>query len=132
MITISWIIERMAVAPKSGDLENVIVTADWRANASDDAGNKATAYGSATFAAPAADSMKPFEDVQLEDVLEWVLASGVDRAGVEANLAKQIADQVNPPLVIVYPQWVPKTVAPEAPADNVAAEPPTKEISATE
>lgn len=126
MNLINWIIECLTVATKSGDLEKVVVTADWRANATDNAGHFATAYGSATFAAPDPTTFKPFDDLQPEDVLGWVFAAGVDKAAIEANLAKKITDQVNPPLVILPPPWNPPIDAPVADAQAPEAEPVTE------
>ena len=125
-MTINWIIERLTVATKVGDLDKVVVTADWRANATDDAEHFATAYGSATFSAPDPSTFKPYDDLQPEDVLNWVWSAGVDKAAIEANLAKQIADQVNPPLVILPPPWNPPIDAPVADAQAPEAEPVTE------
>lgn len=125
-MNIFWIIERLTVATKSGDLEKVVVTADWRANAKDDAQHFATAYGSTTFAAPDPAAFKPYDDLQPEDVLGWVFAAGVDKAAIEANLGKQIADQVNPPLLILPPPWNPPIDAPVADAQAPEAEPVTE------
>lgn len=126
MNIINWIIERLTVATKLGDLEKVVVTADWRANANDDAGHFATAYGSATFASPDPATFKPYGDLQPEDVLGWVFAAGVDKASIEANLAQQIADQVNPPLVVLPPPWNPPVDVPVADAQTPEAEPVTE------
>jgi len=38
-------------------------------------------------------------------VLGWVYANGVDQAAVEAALATNIADQVNPPVVTPPLPW---------------------------
>lgn len=126
MNLINWIIERLTVAKKSGDLEKVVVTADWRVNAIDAEGHCSTAYGFATFAAPNPEMFKKFDDLKPEDVLGWVWASGVDKAAIEANLAQQIADQVNPPLVILPPPWNPPIDAPVADAQAPEAEPVTE------
>jgi len=126
MNTINWIIESFVVALKSGDLEKVVVTANWRANANDGAGHFATAYGCATFSAPDPTTFKPFDDLQPEDVLGWIFAAGVDKAAIEANLAKQIADQVNPPLVILVPRWNQPIDVPVDNAQASEAEPVTE------
>ena len=126
MNTINWIIESFVVALKSGDLEKVVVTANWRANANDGAGHFATAYGSVTFSAPDPTTFKPFDDLQPEDVLGWIFAAGVDKAAIEANFAKQIAEQVNPPLVILAPPWNPPVDAPVSDAQASEAEPVTE------
>lgn len=134
-ISINWIIESFVVALKSGDLEKVVVTANWRVNANDGTGHFATSYGSVTFSAPDPSTFKPYDNLQPEDVLGWIFVTGVDKAAIEANLAKQIADQVNPPLVILPPPWNPPIDAPVADAQAPEAEPVTKatpEVSAGE
>ena len=126
MNTINWIIESFVVALKSGDLAKVVVTANWRANANDGAGHFATSYGSVTFSAPDPTTFKPFDDLQPEDVLGWVWNAGVDKVAIEANLSKQIAEQVNPPLVILVPRWNQPIDVPVASAQAPEAEPVTE------
>lgn len=123
MNIITWIIECLTVSIRSGDLEKVIVTADWRAKATDSAGHFAESLGSAKFLAPDPATFKPFNDLQPEDVLGWVWASGVDKAAVEASLNQQIADQINPPLVILPPPWNQPVDAAAAPIQAPAVEP---------
>ena len=125
-MTVNWIIQNLLVKKTEGSLTQVVVSADWRANATDDAGHFATAYGCAVFSAPDPTTFKPYGDLQPEDVLGWVFAAGVDKAAIEANLAKQIADQVNPPLVILPLPWNPPIDAPVADAQAPEAEPMTE------
>jgi hypothetical protein len=44
-------------------------------------------------------------------VLGWCYQNGVDQAAIEANVSKQIADQINPPVVCLPNPWVPVVVA---------------------
>jgi len=118
MITLSWIIERLLVKPTEGSLTDVVITADWRCNGSQDQ-YSGTCYGSASFAPPSG-SFTPYPDLTQDQVLGWCYASGVDQAAIEANVTAQIQNQINPPVIAPPLPWVPPApepvvVAPEAP-----------------
>jgi hypothetical protein len=105
MITLSWIIERLLVKPTEGTLTDVVITADWRCNGSQDQ-YSGTCYGSASFAPPT-DSFTPYEDLTQDQVLGWCFANGVDKTAIEANVTQQINDQINPPVIAPPLPWLP-------------------------
>jgi len=105
MITISWIIERLLVKPTEGSLTDVVITADWRCNGSQDQ-YSGTCYGSASFAPPTG-SFTPYPDLTQDQVLGWCYANGVDQAAIEANVSAQINDQINPPVIAPPLPWAP-------------------------
>jgi hypothetical protein len=105
MITISWIIERLLVKPTEGSLTDVVITADWRCNGTQDQ-YSGTCYGSASFAPPS-ESFTPYEDLTQDQVLGWCFASGVDKTAIEANVTQQINDQINPPVIAPPLPWAP-------------------------
>jgi hypothetical protein len=105
MTTISWIIERLLVKPTEGSLTDVVITADWRCNGSQDQ-YSGTCYGSASFAAPSGD-FTPYEDLTEAQVLSWCFANGVDKTAIEANVSAQIENQINPPIIAPPLPWVP-------------------------
>jgi hypothetical protein len=109
MTTLSWIIERLLVKPTEGDKTNVVITADWRCNGVDGK-YSGTCYGSASFAAPSG-SFTPYPNLTQDQVLGWCFNSGVNKTAIESNVNKQIADQVNPPVVCLPNPWVAATVA---------------------
>jgi hypothetical protein len=127
MTTIYWIIERLLVKPTEGTLTDVVITADWRCNGSQDQ-YSGTCYGSASFAPPTG-SFTPYPDLTQDQVLGWCFANGVDQAAIEANVSAQIADQINPPVIAPPLPWLPvppapeveKVVAPEAPVVEAPA-----------
>lgn len=94
---ITWKIEHLIVKPQEGSLSDVVVTAHWRCNGSEGS-FAASNYGSAGFAAPG-ETFIPFENLTEAEVLGWVWANGVDKNAVEANVARELADLVNPPVV---------------------------------
>jgi len=104
-ISISWIIERLLVKPTEGSLTDVVITADWRCNGSQD-NYSGTCYGSASFAPPSG-SFTPYEDLTQDQVLGWCFANGVDKTTIEANVTAQIENQINPPIIAPPLPWVP-------------------------
>jgi hypothetical protein len=108
-MTINWIIERLLVRKVEGTYSDVVITADWRCNGSQD-NYSGTCYGSASFAPPS-DNFTPYEDLTEQQVLDWCFANGVDKTAIEANVTAQIENQINPPVIAPPLPWV-------APVDN--------------
>jgi hypothetical protein len=104
-MTILWIIERLLCKPTEGSLTDVVITADWRCNGSQDQ-YSGTCYGSCSFAPPSG-SFTPYEDLTEQQVLDWCFANGVDQAAIEANVTAQIENQINPPIIAPPLPWVP-------------------------
>ena len=104
-MTILWLIERLLVKPTEGSNTDVVITADWRCNGSQD-NYSGTCYGSCSFAPPTG-SFTPYNELTQEQVLGWCYANGVDQAAIEANVSLQIANQINPPVVSLPLPWVP-------------------------
>jgi len=105
MITINWIIERLLVKPTEGTLTDVVITADWRCNGTQDQ-YSGTCYGSCSFAPPSGE-FTPYEDLTEQQVLDWCYANGVDKSAIEANVSLQIQNQIDPPVVVLPLPWVP-------------------------
>ena len=104
-MTILWLIERLLTKPVEGSLTDVVITADWRCNGTQDS-YSGTCYGSCSFAPPTG-SFTPYPDLTQEQVLGWCYANGVDQAAIEANVTAQIENQINPPVVSLPLPWVP-------------------------
>ena len=109
-MNISWIIERLLVKPTEGSLTDVVITADWRCNGSQDQ-YSGTCYGSTSFAPPSG-SFTPYEDLTEAQVLGWCFANGVDQTAIEANVTQQIADQINPPVIAPPLPWAAQPSSP--------------------
>ena len=112
---ILWLIERLLVKPTEGTNTDVVITADWRCNGSQD-NYSGTCYGSCSFAPPSG-SFTPYEDLTQDQVLQWCYENGVDKTAIEANVSLQIENQINPPVVTLPLPWVP------VPPPVVVAEP---------
>ena len=115
-MTILWLIERLLCKPIEGSNPDVVITADWRCNGSQD-NYSGTCYGSCSFAPPSG-SFTPYEDLTEQQVLDWCYANGVDKTAIEANVTLQIENQINPPVVTLPLPWVPPVPPPVV--ENVA------------
>jgi hypothetical protein len=104
-MTILWIIERLLVKPIEGSNPDVVITADWRCNGTQDQ-YSGTCYGSCSFQPPSGE-FTPYEDLTQEQVLGWCYENGVDKIAIEANVTQQIEAQINPPVVTLPLPWVP-------------------------
>jgi hypothetical protein len=104
-MTILWLIERLLVKPTEGTLTDVVITADWRCNGTDET-YSGTCYGSCSFQPPSG-SFTPYPDLTQEQVLGWCYENGVDKTAIEANVTLQIENQINPPVVTLPLPWVP-------------------------
>ena len=103
-MTILWLIERLLTKPVEGSNTDVVITADWRCNGSQD-NYSGTCYGSTSFAPPTG-SFTPYEDLTQDQVLSWCFANGVDKSAIEANVSLQIQNQINPPVVALPLPWI--------------------------
>jgi hypothetical protein len=104
-MTILWIIERLLVKPIEGSLTDVVITADWRCNGTQDQ-YSGTCYGSCSFQPPTGE-FTPYEDLTQEQVLNWCYENGVDKTAIEANVTQQIENQIDPPVVTLPLPWAP-------------------------
>jgi hypothetical protein len=102
-MTILWIIERLLVKPTEGSLTDVVITADWRCNGTQDQ-YSGTCYGSCSFQPPSGE-FTPYEDLTEAQVLNWCYENGVDKTAIEANVTQQIENQINPPVVTLPLPW---------------------------
>ena len=118
-MTTLWLIERLLTKPVEGSETNVVITADWRCNGSQDLFS-GTCYGSCSFQPPTG-SFTPYDQLTEQQVLDWCYANGVDKTAIEANVSLQIENQINPPVVALPLPWVPPLVEQKVPV--LVAEP---------
>jgi hypothetical protein len=110
-MTILWLIERLLCKPTEGSLTDVVITADWRCNGTQDQ-YSGTCYGSCSFQPPSGE-FTPYDELTEQQVLNWCYENGVDQAAIEANVTLQITNQINPPVVTLPLPWVPPVVVAE-------------------
>ena len=112
-MTILWLIERLLVKPTEGTNTDVVITADWRCNGTDET-YSGTCYGSCSFQPPSG-SFTPYDDLTEQQVLDWCYENGVDKNAIEANVTQQINDQINPPVVTLPLPWAAQPLPPVPP-----------------
>ena len=121
-MTILWLIERLLTKPVEGSLTDVVITADWRCNGTDET-YSGTCYGSCSFQPPSG-SFTPYPDLTQDQVLQWCYANGVDKTAIEANVTAQIENQINPPVVSLPLPWAAQPLPPVPPPVVVARNEP--------
>jgi hypothetical protein len=121
-MTILWLIERLLVKPLEGSNPDVVITADWRCNGTDET-YSGTCYGSCSFAPPT-DPFTPYDELTQQQVLDWCYENGVDKNAIEANVTAQIENQINPPVVTLPLPWAAQPLPPVPPPVVVARDEP--------
>ena len=104
--TYTWEVSRMDCYPQAEGETDVVFTVHWRCNGTDGTYN-GTVYSTSGVQYKGGTPFTPYNELTLEQVLAWVWDSGVDKDATEAAVAKQIEDQVNPPVVYPPLPWVP-------------------------
>lgn len=120
-MNITWNVERLNCKPSVDGLQDVVVSADWRVTGTKD-GFVGTCYGQVTFAPAVASDFIPYQDLTLAKVVQWVQELlGADQvAAIESNVAQQIAEQVNPPIITPRLPWLPVPEEPVVVEEPVA------------
>lgn len=94
-----WTIELLECKPTDGDLINVVITVYWRCTGQQ-GGFTESVYGSCSLGAPS-EPFVPYDDLTLEQTLEWVWAV-VDKTATEGLVAAAIDRHIHP-TVVRYP-----------------------------
>ena len=86
---ITWNISQLDRQTSNG----FVTTAHWQAVATD-GDYSASVYSTCSW--QAGTPVIPYDNVTMQDVLNWIWSSGVDKDAVEASLSAQIELQKNP------------------------------------
>ena len=112
-VSYNWTINPLECYPTSSEGPDYVFVAHWQLHASVEySGSLYTATSIGTQSVPMqSGSFIPFEDLTLEIVQGWVTtAMGPDQvASLEAGLAQNIANQINPPVVTLTSPWLTTT-----------------------
>jgi hypothetical protein len=107
-IIYNWVVSAMDEYPTTpDDLTDVVFNVHWRRNATDIVGDItyfADVYGSLSVPAPSPEDFTPYPDLTFEQVCGW-LEAGLDTAAIDAGLAVQIENLINPPVVSLPLPW---------------------------
>lgn len=107
-ITNTWSIVAMDCVPSVDNLTDYVVTAHWTLTATDGADHIGSVYGTVSFEVnPTKPDYTPYASLTEAEVVGWVQASlGAEQvAAYEANVATQIENQINPPIVTPALPW---------------------------
>lgn len=107
-IVFNWVISAMSEYPTIPDgLDDVVFVVNWRRNATKVVGDKtyfSDTYGAQPIPAPDPEDFTPYEDLTFEQVCGWLEAS-MDVPAIDAGLAQNIENQINPPVVQLPLPW---------------------------
>jgi hypothetical protein len=105
-ITYTWSVVQMDAYPQHDGETDVVFTVHWTLGGTNGTYSGST-YGSTGVTVNPAEPFTPYEDLTENQVLDWVWAAGVDKESQEANVATQIENQINPPVVTPPLPWQP-------------------------
>lgn len=105
-ITNTWGVVQMDAYPEYEGETDVVFTVHWTLNGTDGI-YTGSVYGSTGVTLNEGPSFTPYADLTLAQVVGWVQdALGEEQvANYEANVAQQIADQIDPPVVTPPLPW---------------------------
>jgi hypothetical protein len=92
-----WLISQMDTALSEDGLTDVVKTVHWRYEGKDGE-YTAEVYGAMACATPSETDFTAYEDLTYEQVCEWLVA-GNNVEAMDLNLATQIENLKNPPIV---------------------------------
>ena len=106
-IIYNWIIEAMDVVPQEDGLQNVVSVVQWRRRGTevvDDKTYTAEVYSTYNCPSPSPTDFTAYADLTQAQVESWLVA-GLDVPSIDANIATQIQQQINPPVVTPPLPW---------------------------
>ena len=106
-ITNTWAIVQLDCYPELGGETEVVFTVHWTL-AGTDGTYTGSVYGSQTITIDPAAPFTPYADLTEAQVIGWVQsAMGAEQvASYEANVATQIENQIDPPVVTPPLPWI--------------------------
>ena len=105
-VTCNWTVAQMDAHPEYEGHSDVVFTVHWRCDGTDGE-HTAGVYGTVGLTLDAETKFTPFEKLTEAQVIGWVQdALGEEQvASYEESIAKQIEDQITPPVVTPALPW---------------------------
>ena len=105
-ITNTWAVVQMNAHPEYEGEPDVVFTVHWTLTGTDGTYN-GSVYGSVGVTINEGATFTPYADLTESQVVGWVQDALGEEAvmGYEANVAQQIADQIDPPVVTPPLPW---------------------------
>ena len=98
-----WVVSQLDTAPSEDGLTDVVKTVHYRYQGQDEQ-YFAEVYGVLSCATPSDTDFTAYEDLTYEQVCAWLVA-GIDVEAMDTNLAAQIENQKNPPIIQLPLPW---------------------------
>jgi hypothetical protein len=108
MSTKNWVINQMDTKPQEGQLNDVVVVVHWTRIATQDE-IVVSSYGTMGCATPSETDFTAYPNLTQAQVEGW-LNEGLDVATIDAGLDQQIANILNPPVIVLPLPWAPAPV----------------------
>lgn len=111
-ISYFWTINPLECYPTASGETDVVFIAHWQYHATETVSGSiynATNIGTQTLTYTSGSPFTPFNELTLEQVSGWVEeAMGPEQVeAMKVNLARQIENQINPPVVTLPAPWLP-------------------------
>ena len=105
-VTYNWVVEQMDSYPEKDGYSDVVFTVYWRVNATE-SNFAATNYGSVGVSIDPEEPFTPYPDLTQDQVVGWVKSAlGEEQVTqIEAGLAGQITNLINPPVITIPLPW---------------------------
>ena len=105
-ITNTWTVVQMDCYPEEDGETDVVFTVHWTLTGSDGT-YTGSVYGSQAVTVDPAAPFTPYADLTQDQVIGWAQdAMGAEQVtAFEDNVAQQIADQIDPPVVVPPLPW---------------------------
>lgn len=103
-ITYTWSVTAMDCHSNDGSNTDVVFNVHWRCVGTDGQ-YTASVYSTCIVYGGPSNSFTPYADLTQDQVLGWIWTHGVDQATVQADVAQQIQNQINPPVVTLPLPW---------------------------
>ena len=109
-----WTINPLEAYPTASGETDVVFVAHWQLHATEEVSGStynAQSIGTQSLVYTSGSAFTPFEELTLAQVQGWVeTAMGPEQvASLEAGLAQNIANQINPPVVTLQSPWLTTT-----------------------
>lgn len=115
--TFVWTINQLQTAPSQDGLTDVVIIAHWTYTLNDieDDGTSYTAstYSTIGFGSPTPENFTPYDSLTERDVVSWVENTLGEETilGLQTYLQENVANQKNPPVVVLPLPWTPAPTA---------------------
>ena len=105
-ITNTWAVQQLNAYPELDGQADVVFSVHWQLNGTDGTYN-GSVYGSVGVTLDEGASFVPYADLTQAQVIGWVQSAlGEEQVtAYEANVAQQIENQINPPVVTPPLPW---------------------------